>query len=340
MPLRTAWLGDHFFQAISDFGVFVAQKFEIGPFRAAEQSFFASQFIVDPRKDAASINRAFLDWLNARKQPSRPFFAFLNFYDAHAPYMLPAGARYRFGLTPRKPADFEFLVDGWDTVDRLELRPIYRQLASDSYDNCLAYLDERLGELLEELRLRGVLDQTLVIVTADHGEGFGEHGLFDHGESLYRSEVRVPLLIVLPAGRRFTGSVPQPVSLLDVPATIVDVVGTAERSPFAGHSLAEFWNRQTPLARRSSSPREAFSELPSPNPYNPNRGRSPAQNGPLTALASDDYVYIRNDGDGSEELFDARQDPAEAHNLARTGAVADVLTRLRDRLERMKKGGK
>ena len=56
------------------------------------------------------------------------------------------------------------------------------------------------------LQARGVLDQTLVIVTADHGEELGEHGLFDHGESLYRPEIRVPLLIVLPASSQSQGS--------------------------------------------------------------------------------------------------------------------------------------
>ena len=120
-------------------------------------------------------------------------------------------------------------------------------LARDSYDNCLAYLDERLGELFDALQRRGVLDRTLVIVTADHGEELGEHGLFDHGESLYRPEIRVPLLIVLPANRRSPGVVRQVVSLRDLPATIVDLVGLAAGSPFPGRSLAGLWSR--PFAR-------------------------------------------------------------------------------------------
>ena len=75
-------------------------------------------------------------------------------------------------------------------VKKLELPPYFQILAPDSYDNCLAYLDEQLGELFEELERRGELDRTLVIVTSDHGEGLGEHGLFDHGESLYRTEIQ------------------------------------------------------------------------------------------------------------------------------------------------------
>lgn len=113
-------------------------------------------------------------------------------------YLLPPGAEYRFGLKPQTDTDFR-LFERWRDIDKTRLPLRYRTLIVDCYDNCLAYLDERLGELFDELQRRGVLDRTLVIVTADHGEGLGEHDLFDHGESLYRAELRVPLLIVLPA---------------------------------------------------------------------------------------------------------------------------------------------
>ena len=109
-------------------------------------------------------------------------------------------------------------------------------------------LDERLGELFDALAQRGVLDRTLVIVTADHGEELGEHALFDHGESLYRPEIRVPLLVVLPARSQFSGVVKQTVSLRDLPATIVELVGLAAGSPFPGRSLAGLW-RHSPLER-------------------------------------------------------------------------------------------
>ncbi len=117
----------------------------------------------------------------------------------------------------------------------------YRNLIADCYDSCLAYLDQRLGELFDELQSRGVLDRTLVIVTSDHGEGLGEHGLFDHGESLYRTEIRVPLLFVLPARSRHQAVVRETVSLRDLPATITDLVGLGPGAPFPGQSLARLW---------------------------------------------------------------------------------------------------
>ena len=115
--------------------------------------------------------------------------------------MPPTVAGHRFGLRPRTLADARVL-DDWGDLEKLGLPLYYQILAPDSYDNCLAYLDEQLGELFEELERRGELDRTLVVVTSDHGEGLGEHDLFDHGESLYRTEIGVPLLIVEPARRR------------------------------------------------------------------------------------------------------------------------------------------
>ncbi len=335
LPIRTAWLVDHALQFASDVGVYAGRVFDVGPFRPMEESWFASLFIRWPRKDAGSINRAFLDWLASRPQPRRPFFAFLNYFDAHAPYVLPEGAGYRFGLKPRKAADFIFLMEEWETIDKSALRPVLRELAGDSYDNCVAYLDERLGELLEALLRNGVLDRTLVIVTADHGEGMGEHGLFDHGESLYRPEIRVPLLIVLPADRRGTGVVRETVSLRDLPATIVDLVGLAKGSPFPGRSLARFW-RDPATTNDSTGAEPAISELPAPNPYDPNQGRSPAHRGPLVSLADGDFLYIRNEGDGSEELYNERADPGEGNDLSRVESMRPVLDRLRHRLDELK----
>ncbi len=334
MPLRMEWLVDHSMQFISDWGAYVGRTFDVGPFRPMRESWLSSLFVVNACEDAGSINRQFVDWLAQRRQPARPFFAFLNYFDAHAPYVLPRGAEYRFGLKPRRMTDFMFLIEYWDSVDKRSLRPVYRRLAMDSYDNCVAYLDQRLGELFDELQKRGLLDQTLVIVTSDHGEGLGEHELFDHGESLYRNEIRVPLLIALPAGQRSPAVVRETVSLRDLPATIVDLVGVRQESPFPGRSLADLWRNPSP----GSSPVDvsgAISELPKPNPYDPNHGRSPAHRGPLTSLAEGDLVYIRNAGDRTEELFNERDDPGELRNLAQDTAMQPILDRFRRRLDQM-----
>jgi arylsulfatase A-like enzyme len=288
------------------------------------------------RKDAGVINREFLGWLSNRREQHRPFFAFLNYFDAHTPYVLPPGGVYRLGSAPRTEADFLFLLEGWFQVDKIKVTVPARTLAQDSYDNCLAYLDEQLGELFDELERRGVLDQTVVIVTADHGEGFGEHGLFDHGESLYRPEICVPLLMMLPSRSRFHGVVKVVVSLRDIPATVVDLVGSATETPFPGRSLHRLWLESPPGLVASSADDAVLSELSAPNPGDPNQGRSPSHRGPLISVAAGDYVYIRNQGDGSEELFNEHDDPQELLNRARDDAMLPVLQGFRNRLDQIR----
>jgi arylsulfatase A-like enzyme len=202
-------------------------------------------------------------------------------------------------------------------------------------------LDEQLGELLDALDRIGVLDRTLVIVTSDHGEEFGEHGLFDHGESLYRPEIRVPLLIVLPARSRWQGVVKETVSLRDLPATILDLVDLTAESPFPGRSLAGLWQHASSGDAANVNDLDgAISELSDPNPANPSKGRSPASRGPLISLAKGDLVYIRNEGDGSEELFNAREDPHELINRAGIEAMRPVLERIRQRLNQIRAGSR
>ena len=177
-------------------------------------------------------------------------------------------------------------------------------MARDFYDDCLLYIDEQLGILFDELQRRGVLEKTLIVVTSDHGEGLGEHGLFDHGESLYRTEIGVPLVIVPPSGLQTSAVVDEPVSLRDLPATIVDLVGQGTGSPFPGASLTRFWGESGSKGVRSARVDDpVISELMAPNPARPNQGRSPAAQGPLVSLAKGDFVYIRNEGDGREQLF-------------------------------------
>jgi arylsulfatase A-like enzyme len=332
-PFRTARLADLTLKTISEMGQRLSESFDAGAFRPLHV--LGEHLVADQKKHAGSINREFLDWLSRRPEPGRPFFAFLNYFDAHTRYLLPQGAEYRFGLKPQTKTDFQ-LFERWREIDKTRLPQHYRNLIVDCYDNCLAYLDERLGELFDELQSRGVLDRTLVIVTADHGEGLGEHDLFDHGESLYRTEVRVPLLIVLPARSQYQGVVRETVSLRDLPATITDLAGLGSGSPFPGQSLARLWRGASPGVA-SVSGEWAYSELAEPNPANPNQGRSPAARGPLRSLAAGDFVYIRNERDGSEELFDERDDPRELLNRAHVDVMQPVVQRFRARLDQIKK---
>ena len=174
-----------------------------------------------------------------------------------------------------------------------------------------------------------------MIVTSDHGEGLGEHDLFDHGESLYRTEIRVPLLIVVPSAQPVSRGCErnrQPSRCAgDHRRTRRPGGRFAVSRPVAGQAVAGIYIRSG-----SATIDGVVSELTGPNPADPNQGRSPANRGPLVSLAEGDFVYIRNEGDGAEEFFNERDDPRELLNRAGVEAMQPVLERFRERLNQLK----
>jgi arylsulfatase A-like enzyme len=291
------------------------------------------------RKGAAEVNRELLDWLAQRTQPERPFFAFLNYFDAHDPYHLVPGRLRRFGVEPTDNYH-RILIQHWWEFDKTTVSPEDVAFAADAYDDCIADLDEQLGKLVDELDRRGVLEQTWLIITSDHGESFGEHaGIFCHGQSLYETELHVPLLVLPPGGSATKQVVKEPVSLRDLAATIVDAAGLADGAPFPGRSLARFWKQPSqaePEKPPSGSP--ALAEVVPTDPLHRDAWGLPQPLAPLGAVKEKDWSYIRREGDVREELFHLRDDPKERHNLAGEPASRTTLEQMRAALHRLTGG--
>jgi arylsulfatase A-like enzyme len=271
------------------------------------------------RKDASRINRDFVGWLDRRSR-AQPFFAFLNFYDAHHPYLAPEpDPGHSFGRKASSARDYRLLKTWWER-DKLAIKPEDLTLARDSYDNCIAYLDAQLGRLFDELDRRGVLEDSILIVTADHGEHLGERDLFGHGCSVYRPELHVPLVMVAPGLLPENQVITDPVSLRDVPSTVMNLLGTSTRSTFPGQSLTD-----------NSSSRLVRSDVECPPDDDPNRGRSPASKGPMTSFISRDFHYIRG-GDGREELYDLNRDPGEMCDLSKRPEMVGTIEQFREQI--------
>ena len=182
--------------------------------------------------------------------------------------------------------------------------------------------------MLDELDRREVLRDTLVIITSDHGEEFGEHGVFTHGFSLYSNVVHVPLLIIskgAPPGL----SVSEPVSLRDIPATVVELSGLGSGSPFPGRSMTEYWSK-TPESEKTRSA-QAVSEVDIPVEIGPERGRGPKQRGFTMSLVAEGMHYLV-DIRGTEELYELAADPRELHNLKDDPRQTAALGRFRTSL--------
>ncbi len=310
---------------------------------------FLQLFYGGNRKPATAINHEFLNWLSSRRQPERPFFAFLNFIDAHYPYMLPDSSVSRFGGKPRDKHEKD-LIDDWQAWDKLRLSARDVALARDAYDDCIADLDEQLGRLIDGLERRGILERTWLIVTSDHGESFGvPHNDFGHGTSLYQPQLHVPLIIVPPAGGgRGCASpaprvVPETVSLRDLPATVVDLLDLEAGAPFLGASLARLWDCPDPGGTAdpaASGPSPALSEVVPTNTLSPAWESLLQERSVWASLAEGDLVYIRAyyRGNAYEELFDLHADPSELLNLAADSAQEPLLKRMRAMLDRLTNG--
>jgi arylsulfatase A-like enzyme len=172
---------------------------------------FDDDFGDDPRgkprseRNAAEVNARALPWLTAAAASDEPFFAWIHYYDAHAPYEPPEPFAERF---PGRP-----------------------------YDGEIAFVDSELGRVVTTLRNAGVLDSTVVLVVADHGEGLGDHGEPEHGLLLYEPTVAVPLAIRAPFAIASGGRRHDVASLVDIAPTLAAVAHVPFPSAVDGRDL-------------------------------------------------------------------------------------------------------
>lgn len=277
------------------------------------------------RKFASDINNSFLEWIDGKDD--RPFFAFLNYFDAHTPYLPPPPFDQKFGYKkPNKPLGDMRHQNRKYTPEEIET---YRT----AYDACIAYMDHQIGVLLDTLQDKGILENTIVIITSDHGEEFGEHELFGHAKSLYRQVLHVPLLISFPETVPVDKRVKEFVSLRDLPATIADLIGSEGEVRFPGRSLARYWENSLATDSDSHGSDMPFAEvLIGRTPPDWWSESWPITKGSMKSLIIDPYHFIRN-GDHVEELYDLQNDPQERHELSQTAEGGVVLKDFRRALE-------
>jgi arylsulfatase A-like enzyme len=294
-------------------------------------TFRGREFVGTQRgKGARPVTAAAARWLRERQErgEERPFFLFVHTYEVHSPYDPPARWRERMVGEYRGPLGKTLKHGQLHKLDRKgELTDADRQYARDLYAAEVAEADMRVGELLEALRGTGEWDTTLVIVTSDHGESFGEHGQWGHGDTLYDTLLKVPLLLHHP--QRFSGGtrVADPVRLEDLAPTVLELAGLPAPADWVGVSLTD------PAAPRdllsSITPRDPSVEVDDPSSL-------PAAFG-LCADGRKSIHYeegCRFDDGPDNEIFDLTADPDELHNLwteAATEALLELLARVRAR---------
>jgi arylsulfatase len=191
-------------------------------------------------RDGAETTRVALEWINKNK--SEDFFVWLHYFDVHGPYtQLPGLA------DPFKPEDYgdspillNKVRDGQPCgIPEYQLLEVKKKEGGEildyqrdirhymaGYDNGIKYQDKVISELLENLKSEGIYEESMIIVTADHGEALGEGGIyFFHGLTVTPEQSRVPLIIKFPAGCEQTAVPDSPVSTVDIMPTILDYTG-------------------------------------------------------------------------------------------------------------------
>jgi arylsulfatase A-like enzyme len=274
-------------------------------------------------RSAETMTRYASTWLRLRAR--RPFFLYLHYMDPHDPYNAPSATGASQAVAPRAPfsaavaqgnvriIEEELAAGRRSALSQDEVRHLVRL-----YDLEVAYADRYIGHLLVELERLGLRENTAVILTADHGEEFTEHGWVRHGHSLYRELLHVPLIVVVPGEVQGGRVIGRSVGSVDIGATALDIARVGRRFG-RGESLLSFaadTRRTGPSVLSQLGPWLAGSQA---------RRARPGQ-----SLISDGWHLIRSD-DGTTELYDMASDPREQRNLAppATARVAQMTDQLR-----------
>ncbi len=253
-------------------------------------------------RPASQITDEAIRWLE--QGDDRPFFLFLNYMDPHIPYAPPPPYDALFGDgggadSPQKTWSFFVNVQHDVIKNRRPIPPNIRKFLVDAYDGEIAYMDEHVGRLIDWLRRTGKYENSVIIVTADHGEAFGENFTAGHAVSMYEPEVASPMIVKLPHGTR-TGPIDYGVQHVDIAPTVLDILGRSDIAPVEGRSMLEPSRRDLIAVQYI---KEAHARI------------RPEFNRVQWALYRDGLKYIEY-SDGDRELYDLDVDPAERSDLS------------------------
>ncbi len=262
--------------------------------------------------DLRAMTRRALEWVDDAREDGA-FFLYLQPMNVHGPYRVPDDARSALlGRPPREGFEFfgplmQDLMNRGRVERRDEVTAEMLESLGEQYDTAVHHSAVELGRFFAALDERGLWDDALVVLTADHGEELFDHGGFAHRYSLHREVLQVPLFVKLP-DQREARIVTEPVSLVDLRATLAELLELPAPASGDGRSLAPMLRgdpipdalRDRPLVARGSNPTRFV-------------GRS-------IRIADDELIVIERSYEGVENavrLYDLAADPEQRHDLSR-----------------------
>lgn len=275
-------------------------------------------------KTAREFVDRLVDWLGDHRDV--PFFVYLHFFDPHPPYepnrpydTLWADPKGREQYLKDQEALKKTVTDAFMALRGMATREemtkagvdpdAYLRYSKDWYDGSIRGMDTEIGRLVERLRDLGIADRSLIAFYADHGEEFHEHGRMWHGQSVYGELLRVPLILWAPGHVAGGVKIDEPVELVDVMPTLLDLSAIAAPAGMQGQSMRPLlekgagWKRRPPIAERQPMGGTDF----------PGAAESYAiMDGNWKLI----HNVVRPPGQPEFELFDFYQDPLDQKNVA------------------------
>jgi arylsulfatase A-like enzyme len=266
------------------------------------------------RGEISSYMDKSLNWLESVR--NRKFFLFIHTYDVHTPYDPPAPY---FDLYTKGRCEGKHLRTSRgiipEKLDASKLIPKEIDYIMAVYDGDINYVDDQLRKLFKKLDQLGISDNTIMIITADHGEGFNEHGRLDHGYKPYIELVHVPLIIKgpgIPKNRIYENYVQH----IDILPTILEILNIPQRKEMQGRSLL-------PLISDCEI-EEDFKT------YSSGEAREKPQRRFSMSLRTKEWTYIMNQG-GPDELYERVNDPKEQNKIIEKRPL--IAQKLKEELE-------
>jgi len=244
---------------------------------------------------APLVNSTALRWVDGQRDPRRPFFLWVHYIEPHAPYRFHGAFAEQAGISDGGPAD-----------------------AAQRYATEVAFVDARVGELLDALEERGLIEGNLLVLLSDHGESLGEHSVWGHGQVCYEEGLRVPLGFVqpgvIPSGRRIRAQV----TLLDIAPTILGLLGVEPPSSMEGRDLSDVCAGRRELDEAPCCFQAQRGAVLRRKKVDKGRVRGPLE---ISRIDGDRKITVRYHSAGEVFRYDLGADPGETHNLARPGEV-------------------
>jgi len=246
-----------------------------------------------------------------RRNQEMPFFIFINFIEPHSPYNSSEQFYDQFLSDP----NLQCVSNRWQDYylgrigfDQNELRHL-----NELYDAEIRYVDHYVGKIMRELKKRKLWENTVFIVTSDHGENIGDHGMMDHVFSLYESTIKIPLIIHYPKLIPGHSEEHDPVELTDIFPTVLKISGISlEKYPSQGHDLFETdHGGENPVFCEYYYPEQALRCFKKQDRENIHIEKYKRR---IRCIISNHMKLIWG-SDGNHELYDLMKDPEESENL-------------------------